>query len=108
MSLLLGAIWIACIAALLALGVWQIERRAWKLDLIDRVEQRVHADAVPIQAASSWPSVNAADDEYRHVIVSGRFLHERETLVQALTIDGPGYWVVTPLQTAGGDIVLVN
>jgi surfeit locus 1 family protein len=107
LSLLLGAIWVACIAALLALGVWQIERRAWKLDLIDRVEQRVHADAVPVPAALSWASVNAADDEYRHVTVRGRFLNDRETLVQA-TIDEPGYWVVTPLQTAQGDIVLVN
>jgi surfeit locus 1 family protein len=106
-QLLLGAVWIACIAALLALGIWQIERRAWKLDLIDRVEHRVHADPLPIPAASSWSSVNAADDEYRHVTVTGRFLHDRETFVQALTIDGPGDWVMTPLQTTDG-IVLVN
>jgi surfeit locus 1 family protein len=107
LSLLLGAIWVACIAALLALGVWQIERRAWKLDLIDRVEQRVHADAVPMPAASSWSSINAGDYEYLHVTVRGRFLSDRETLVQA-TIDSPGYWVVTPLQTTAGDIVLIN
>ncbi len=29
-------------------------------------------------------SVNAADDEYRHVRLAGRFLHDRETLVQAV------------------------
>lgn len=106
-QLLLGIVWMACVIALLALGVWQVERRAWKLDLIDRVEQRVHADPIPIPAASSWSSINAGDDEYRHVSVRGQFLHDRETLVQA-TIDEPGYWVVTPLQLAGGDIVLVN
>ena len=33
---------------LIALGVWQVERRAWKLELIARVEQRVHAPAQPI------------------------------------------------------------
>jgi surfeit locus 1 family protein len=107
LSLLLGTVWAVCIAALLWLGIWQIERRAWKLDLIDHAEQRVHAIAVPMPAASAWPSITAAHDEYRHVTVSGQFLHDRETVVQA-TIDSPGYWVMTPLQTAAGDIVLVN
>jgi surfeit locus 1 family protein len=69
------------IAGLIALGVWQIERRAWKLALIDRVEQRLHAapDTMPVPAA--WPAINAANYEYRRVTVAGRFLHDRETLV---------------------------
>ncbi|MGJ4942075.1 SURF1 family protein [Bradyrhizobium sp. HKCCYLS1011] len=107
-SLLLGLAWVACVALLLALGVWQIERRAWKLDLIDRVEHRVHADPSPMPGPAAWPAVNRADDEYRRVTVTGRFLHERETLVQALTVDGSGYWVVTPLETPDHAIVLVN
>ena len=68
-------------ALLIVLGVWQIERRAWKLALIDRVEQRVHAPAQPIPSPATWPTVSAANDEYRHVSVTGRFLHDRETLV---------------------------
>ncbi|MGX1318700.1 surfeit locus 1 family protein [Bradyrhizobium sp. USDA 377] len=95
-------------ALLIALGVWQIERRAWKLALIDRVEQRVHAPAEPIPAPAAWPTVTAASDEYRHVSVTGRFLHDRETLVQAVTEEGPGYWVLTPLQRGDGTLVLVN
>jgi surfeit locus 1 family protein len=35
---LLAIIALLGIAGLIALGVWQIERRAWKLALIDRVE----------------------------------------------------------------------
>lgn len=93
---------------LVALGIWQVERRAWKLALIDRVEQRVHAAAEPIPARAAWPAVTAAGDEYRHVSVSGRFLHDRETLVQAVTEEGPGYWVLTPLQRGDGTLVLVN
>ena len=95
-------------ALLIVLGVWQIERRAWKLALIDRVEQRVHAPAQPIPAPASWPAVSAANDEYRHVSLKGRFLHDRETLVQAVTEEGPGYWVLTPLQRNDGTVVLVN
>ncbi|QQN64767.1 SURF1 family protein [Bradyrhizobium diazoefficiens] len=93
---------------LMALGVWQVERRAWKLALIDRVEQRVHAPAQPIPSRDSWPAITAANDEYRHVSVSGRFLHDRETLVQAVTEEGPGYWVLTPLRRDDGTSILIN
>ena len=93
---------------LIALGVWQIERRAWKLALIDRVEHRVHAPAQPIPSPASWSAISAANDEYRHVSVSGRFLHDRETLVQAVTEEGPGYWVLTPLERDDGTLVLIN
>jgi len=107
-SLWLTVLSLAAFVILIALGIWQIERRAWKLALIDRVEQRVHAPAQPIPTPASWAAVSAASDEYRHVSVSGRFLHDRETLVQAVTEEGPGYWVLTPLQRGDGTTVLVN
>ena len=107
-SLWLAVLSLTAFVTLIALGVWQIERRAWKLALIDRVEQRVHAPAVPIPSPASWPTVSAANDEYRHVSVTGRFLHDRETLVQAVTEEGPGYWVLTPLERDDGTEVLVN
>ncbi|MDT8333730.1 SURF1 family cytochrome oxidase biogenesis protein, partial [Roseomonas gilardii] len=40
---LLGVLALLAFAGLVALGTWQVERRAWKLDLIQRVESRVHA-----------------------------------------------------------------
>jgi surfeit locus 1 family protein len=95
-------------AGFVALGTWQVQRRAWKLDLIERVDQRVHAPAVAAPGPERWTQVNAASDEYRHVSVTGSFLHDRETLVQAVTELGSGYWVVTPLRTREGDVVLVN
>ena len=90
-----------------ALGVWQIERRSWKLDLIERVNARVAAPPAPLPPRSSWASLRPDDFEYRRVRLHGRFLHERETLVDALTALGPGRWVITPLATPQG-IVLVN
>lgn len=95
-------------AGFFALGTWQVERRAWKLDLIARVEQRVHAPASEAPGRERWPLVNAAADEYRRVRIAGRFLHDKETLVQASTRLGAGFWVLTPLQAADGSIVLVN
>lgn len=88
--------------------MWQLHRLAWKLDLIDRVEQRVHASPVALPGREQWPQVNAANSEYLHVIVQGRFRHDRETLVQAVTERGGGFWVLTPLQTVDGYFVLIN
>lgn len=44
---------------------------------------------------------------YTRVSVTGAFLHDRETTVQAVTELGPGWWVLTPLRTDAG-AVLVN
>jgi surfeit locus 1 family protein len=107
-SLWLTILSLTAFVVLIALGIWQIERRVWKLALIDRVEQRVHAAAQPLPAPASWPTISAANDEYRHVSLKGRFLHDRETLVQAVTEEGPGYWVLTPLQRGDGTLVLIN
>jgi len=100
---LLGAAALTVFLGLLALGVWQVERRAWKLDLIARVDQRVAAE--PVAPPSD---VDADQDEYRHVRISGRFLNDREAQVVASTAKGAGYWVMTPLQAADGSVILVN
>lgn len=88
------------------LGVWQVERLAWKLDLIARVDARVNAPATGVPA-EAWRVIDAQRDEYRHVRVRGTFLHDRAALVGALTERGAGFWVVTPLRTPEG-VVLVN
>ena len=95
-------------AGFVALGTWQVARRAWKLDLIARVDQRVHAPPTAAPGPGQWPRVTAATDEYRHVRLTGVFLHERQTLVSASTVDGSGYWVITPLRAADGITTLIN
>ena len=104
---------LAIIAALVfsgfaALGTWQVKRLFWKLDLIERVDQRVNAPATPAPGPLQWPQLQTGTDEYRHVQASGTFLHERETLVQAVTVLGSGFWVLTPLKLADGTVLLVN
>ncbi len=108
------AIWVAGFIALLlfagfvALGVWQVERRAWKLDLIRQVDARATAAPVAPPGPDRWPAITSASDAYRRIRVSGTFVHDRETLVRAATALGSGYWVMTPLRTARGFSVLVN
>ncbi|HEX7871431.1 MAG TPA: SURF1 family protein [Sphingobium sp.] len=90
------------VAGLASLGVWQVDRLAWKRDLIHKVETRIHAR--PVEA----PRDAEADDAYLRVTASGYFLHDRTTLVQAVTVRGAGYWVMTPLMTDRGVTLLVN
>ncbi len=91
-----------------ALGTWQVKRRSWKLGVIARVEQRVHAAPVEAPAEPQWSALTAENSEYRHVWVTGAFLNEAETLVQATTELGAGFWVLTPLRRADGTVVLIN
>jgi surfeit locus 1 family protein len=96
------------VAALAALGTWQVQRRGWKHDLIARVETRVHADPIAAPGPGAWDSLTADADAYRRVRASGRFRNDRETLVQAVTDLGAGFWVLTPLERSDGTTILVN
>jgi surfeit locus 1 family protein len=91
-----------------ALGTWQVYRLQWKLALIERVDQRVHAAAIPAPAPDCWAQVSAENDEYRHVNASGVFLHELSSKVQAVTELGAGYWLLTPLRQEDGSVVFIN
>ncbi len=95
-------------AGFFALGTWQVYRLQWKLALIERVDQRVHAAAIAAPVPNSWSQVSAANDEYRHVHASGIFLHELSSKVQAVTELGAGYWLLTPLRAEDGSVVFIN
>ena len=88
------------------LGIWQVQRLAWKRDLISRVDARVHAPPVAVPPRRDWATLGH-EAEYRRVQAHGVLLYDRETLVDALTGLGPGAWVLVPLQTGEG-VILVN
>ena len=95
-------------AVFAALGTWQVVRLLWKLALIERVEQRVHAAPVPAPGPESWSQLSAESDEYRRVRLVGIYEYDKTTRVQAVTDLGSGYWLMTPLRTVEGSVVLVN
>jgi surfeit locus 1 family protein len=90
-----------------SLGIWQIQRLSWKRDLIARVDARIRAAPVAAPARSEWAALDLRGAEYRRVQARGVFIHDREALVDALTERGPGAWVLTPLRTADG-VILIN
>ena len=95
------------LAGFFALGTWQLFRLQWKLALIERVQQRVHAAPVPAPDRAEWPQVAPESHEYRHVRLSGHYLAGSSTQVLASTDRGIGYWIMVPLCSDGG-IVMVN
>lgn len=96
------------VAIFWGLGVFQIKRLAWKEALLARVERNVNAAPVPAPGADTWQRIAREFDEYRRVQLQGQFDHAKTSLVRASTALGGGYWVMTPLQTAQGQWVLVN
>lgn len=99
---------LALLVGFVGLGVWQVQRRAWKLELIERVTERLKAPPADLPSPAEWPNLQPADFEYRHVQVQGHWLHGKTVLTQATTALGQGFWVITPLQQKDGTVVLVN
>ncbi len=99
----------AAFAILISLGTWQMQRLAWKEDLLARIERRIHADPVDLPPPVEWPGLAQDDFEYMRVRVSGVFDHAREVLIfrPAGGVEKqPGYHVVTPLRIGGGDATI--
>lgn len=91
-----------------ALGCWQVQRRQWKLDLIEKMEQLTQAD--PIALPADLRELN--DLEYRRVRVRGQFIHEDELYIGPRTDvhkEKSGFLVVTPFKLEDSDMtILVN
>nr|WP_284701671.1 SURF1 family protein [Rhodoplanes tepidamans] len=102
------------VAILIGLGVWQLERMAWKRALIATLTERLAAEPVALPPAAAWPGLSREANEFRRIRVSGDFLHDKEALVYAIgsgsrtAPSGLGYRVFTPLRLAGGATVLVD
>lgn len=95
------------IAVLSALGLWQVQRLAWKQDLIATIESRV---ALPPIALSQLAEGDMAQSEYRPVTLSGSFDHSGEAHFFATYKGLSGYHLYTPLRLddPAGRIVFVN
>jgi len=100
------------VALLVALGVWQLQRRTVKEALIAQVEARADAPILPFTEALGLLAAGldqglafgdgANPAVYRRARVRGRLLHGREFHVLTATREGPAWTVMTPLEIAGG------
>lgn len=90
---------------LLGLGTWQVQRLVWKLDLIDRIDTRIHAEPI---AMPELFGQDLADFAYMRIRLEGTYLDEAQVRSYALTERGAGDWIMTPMRLPDGRIVYVN
>ncbi|EAQ45767.1 SURF1 family protein [Roseobacter sp. MED193] len=91
------------LATLLGLGTWQVQRLAWKADLLETIQTRIAATPVDVPQA---PSETA--DRYRAVTAVGE-LGAQELHVFWVTKEAEtGYRVISALETEEGRRLLLD
>jgi surfeit locus 1 family protein len=90
----------------LGLGIWQMERREWKRDILDRI---AHNQAAPVMPFDRLIEGAPLAFEYGRVRVSGTFVHDEEFHLAARSLKNKvGMQIVTPLRLDDGRIVLFD
>nr|WP_205800156.1 SURF1 family protein [Microvirga terricola] len=104
---------LVALAILLGLGVWQLQRKAWKENLIAQIEARAYGEPGEILPETTWNTWRPDQDEFRKVRIKGTFLYQYETPVYGLApamrgAPAQGFYLMTPLRLSDGAIVMVN
>jgi surfeit locus 1 family protein len=107
-SLLWPAVFtLAVLPILLGLGIWQLQRLAWKEGLIASIHAEISKPPAPLeQPPDAWKELGAY--EYRPVSGTGHFRHGDERRLFASGDGATGWHIYTPLETEGGHILFVN
>jgi surfeit locus 1 family protein len=89
--------------ALVSLGLWQLQRLAWKEGVLATIETRIAAEPVSLPEA---PDPEA--DRYRAVRFEGEILPEELHVFWVTEAEGAGYRVISPFVTDEGRRILVD
>ena len=91
------------VAILLTLGIWQMQRLAWKEAILADIDARIAADPVALPVAP-----DPERDRYLPVMLEGRI---DPTFVRVLVSQkgiGAGYRIIAALETGAGRRVLID
>jgi surfeit locus 1 family protein len=100
---ILGAvIVIVAFLSLLALGTWQLQRMAWKTNLLASIELGLAAEPVALEDSTTYA-------EYTRIVAEGRYNHDKEQYLYTIGSNGnPGFNVYTPLIRDGKKTIIIN
>ena len=88
-------------AILISLGVWQVQRLAWKEGIVADIETRISADPVPLPA-----DPDPARDAYLPVQVTGVLYPDYLRVLVSQKQAGAGYRIIRPMIREEGNILV--
>jgi len=93
-------------ALCMGLGLWQLERLQWKLELIAQIQRNMHAPAISLAQALKLGIEHA---QYRRVTARGSLDNTKENYLYTTGPGGgPVYHVLTPLLVGSGNAVMTD
>lgn len=101
-------------AVFVALGVWQLQRRTAKHELIAALTERLAASPTALPPSAQWTALNPARDEFRRVSFTATYATLPDAMVyssgSAVRKDasGPGTWAFLPARLPSGETVVVD
>jgi cytochrome oxidase assembly protein ShyY1 len=109
-----GIFTLAMVAAFVGLGVWQLQRRVEKHELISALNERLAAAPVALPQPAQWGGLTPATDEFRRVTFTATYAALPDAMVYSSgsavreDVSGPGTWAFLPARLADGAIVAIN
>ncbi len=90
-------------AILIGLGIWQVQRLAWKQGILAQIEARLGDTPVPLPDAP-----DPVADRYLPVAVQGRFVGDETFVLTSDREAGPGFRVIAGFETDSGRRILID
>lgn len=94
---------IAGCGVLLSLGVWQVQRLAWKENILAELDDRLSGPAQPLDL-----SATEVADEYKHVTLVGKPTGQELHVLTSGTSGGTGYRVISKFVLDNGTPILLD
>ncbi len=88
---------------LVSLGTWQVQRMAWKADVIAEINARIASDPEALP-----DPIDMARDKYLPVTVSGTITEEEIHLLASTRDAGAVYRLVSAFETDGGRRIMID
>ena len=109
-----SAVTLIAVAILISLGTWQLQRKAWKDELVATLRQKLNAAPVALPPPAQWPSLQQTRDEFTRVKFRADYAPGKEAVVWATgsglrdDVKGPGIFIFTPVRLSSGETVIIN